>query len=225
MSYFQTPTCISYCIEKKQELLQIANRYNTYIVEEDNQSEFVYTKEPVVLLKSLDYKNRVIYVKSFSKILMPGLRLGFMILPSAIINMVTSAKYATDISTSGFIQRAFDLYLKNDELKKHTKYMRNIFRLRYEATIIEIEKNLKPYTTYNKPNGGVNFWLKLKDDSINIEELCNNLVKNSVVITPGSIFSIRGESMPYIRISFANTEIEDIKKGIKIIAHTLKGIH
>jgi len=224
MSYFQTPTCISYSLKKKQELLEIANRYNTYIVEEDTQSDFVYTDEQLILLKSLDYKNKVIYIKSFSKILMPGLRIGFMVLPNAIINMVTSAKYNTDISTSGFIQRAFDLYLKGDELKKHTIYMRSIFISRYETANSEINKNLKGLVSYKKPSGGVSFWLKIRNN-IDIEMLCNNLIKNNVVVTPGSIFSVKGENLPYIRISFANVEIEDIKKGIQIIGKILRDMN
>mgnify|MGYP002508111088 CR=1 FL=1 len=80
-AYFQTPTGVSYSLEKKRRLLELAEQYGAYIIEEDDYYDFHYGAEPLVSLKALDYKNRVIYIKSFSKILMPGLRMGLIVLP------------------------------------------------------------------------------------------------------------------------------------------------
>ncbi len=221
MTYFQTPTCVSYSMEKKRKLLELASEYDTYIIEEDNQSEFNYSNETIVPLKALDTKNRVIYIKSFSKILMPGLRLGFMVLPKKVLQQVMSAKYTTDIYTSGFTQRAFDLYLRSNGFKKHTEMMRRIFRERYEFMMKQIDNHLRGVCKYQKPAGGLSVWIELKN-GISSNELGQSLLEKNVVVTPGTVFSIEGNELPFIRLSFADIEKTKILSGIKIIKETLQ---
>lgn len=219
-SYFQIPTCVSYSYKKKLQVLEIAKNYNIYIIEEDTQSEIVYTSKKIVPLKSLDYNDKVIYIKNFSKILIPGLRIGFMTIPNTMIKDINNLSNNNDAITSSFVQKAFHLYLKNEYLKNHTQYMIETFRERHNTAILEIEQSLKPYINYTIPNGGVSIWIKL--NNVDIEYLCNTLIKNKVVVTPGSMFSLRGESTPYIHICFAHVDTKDIKRGIKIIGNTLR---
>lgn len=226
MPNYQTPTCISYSLEKKRRLLEIAYKNNIWIVEEDNLSDFNYSKSPIKTLKSLDYKNKVIYIKSFSKILMPGLRLGFMVLPKAISEEVLSAKYATDISTSGFIQRAFELFINNGDWEKHIRYMRSIFSKKYSLTSAEIKKNLSKYTTYIESNGGLSFCLKLKGRKITAYDFCQRLALKNVILTPSSVYALKDSSEEeFLRLSFSNVSDEDIIKGIRIIAEEFKEIY
>jgi len=220
MPYYQTPTCISYSIKKKNKILALAQKYNTYIIEEDNQCEFTYSNEKIIPLKALDYKNRVIYIKSFSKILMPGLRLGFMVLPKKIIENVTNAKYVTDISTSGFIQRAFTEYLQGNDFKKHVSKMKEIYKNRYEATIRVIDKYLLQYVDYKKPDGGVNLWLSFKKN-VDVNKICEELLFHRIIVTPGDIFSKDDHSFNSIKISFADLECKDIEIGIQKIGEYL----
>ncbi len=223
MPNYQTPTCISYSQEKKRKILNLAYKNNIYIVEEDNLSDFNYSGTAVSTLKSFDYKNKVIYIKSFSKILMPGLRLGFMVLPKPILENVVSAKYSTDISTSSFIQRAFKLFIDNGDWDKHILYMRNIFGKKYSLTSSEIKKNLSKYTSYIEPYGGLSFYLKLKNKNLTSEELCLRLAEKNVILAPSSIYYLSDEfAQQCIRLSFSNVSDESIVKGIKIISEELK---
>lgn len=222
MPYFQTPTCISYSLKKKRELLELAYRYNFYIIEEDNLSDFNYSSSPTVNLKALDYKNKVIYIKSFSKILMPGLRLGYMVLPKVISDNVLSAKYSTDIATSGFIQRAFELYIRSINWNSHINNMCNIFHRKYNLITKLVNIHLSKYVSLTPPQGGLSLWLKLKDDSINIDLLYHKLLENKVIVTKGSLYSLDCEEpSPYFRLNFANISDNDIKEGINIIANVL----
>lgn len=222
MTYFQTPTCVSYSMEKKRRLLELADEYNTYIIEEDNQSEFNYSTQPVVPLKALDNRNRVVYIKSVSKILMPGLRLGFMVLPEEILLQVMQAKYTVDISTSGFTQRAFDLYLRSGNWKPYTAMMKGIFQSRYKILTEALDTYAMEYINYNKPLGGLNIWLEMKNKEMSSNQFSDNLVKAHVIVTPGSIFSLHGQDLPYIRISFADVKEKDIEKGIQIMADVFR---
>ena len=103
--------------EKNQSIMSVeeiekAEKYHFYIIEDDNLYDFYYAKETIVPLKALDYKNRVIYIKSFSKIWTPGLRMGFMLFPKKFLESIQRAKYTTDIATSGFLQRGVAYYLQ-----------------------------------------------------------------------------------------------------------------
>lgn len=223
-TYYQTPSCVSYSLKKKRELLELAIKYNFYIIEEDNLSDFNYSNENPVTLKALDYRNRVIYIKSFSKILMPGLRLGYMVLPKAISESVAEIKYSTDISTSGFLQRAFEMFLKSSDWNSHIAYMRSIFSEKYAVAVKEIEDKLLNWVEFTPPEGGLRLWLKLKDKTIDCDKFYEKLVHNGVVVIPGEVYSIDDEKVYGFALSFADIEKEDIIKGIDIIAKTFSQV-
>jgi DNA-binding transcriptional MocR family regulator len=225
MPCYQTPTGLCYSLKRKRELLELAYKHNFYIVEEDNMGDFCYTEDKPVPLKALDYRNRVIYVKSFSKILMPGLRIGYMILPKPISQAVTSAKYSTDISTSGFIQRAFELYLKSGEHYTHIDRMCQIFKEKYLLITKLIDEKLLKYFEYNKSGGGLTLWLKMRNNKISADDLHTELAKIGVLVMPGSLFANDDElTNGYIRLSFANVTNEEIINGIEALYQACKNI-
>ncbi len=223
MTYYQTPTCFSYSIEKKRQLLELSAQYDFHIIEEDNLSDFYYqdkNKSPITPLKALDYKNRVIYIKSFSKILMPGLRLGFMIMPKSIMESVKSAKYVTDIETSGFVQRAFELFLSRGGFDAHVKKMTGAYKNRYNAMKEASSSYLKGKLNYSVPGGGLSFWYQCPK-GLDSDEFCEKLLQNGIVVSPGSLFTANGQKSDYFRLSFANLLEKDIKNGIKMIGNLL----
>ncbi len=224
MTYYQTPTCITYSLQKKRQLLELAAKYDTYIIEEDSHSELCFTNEEVVPLKALDYKNRVIYIKSFSKILMPGLRIGFMVLPKKILQKAQSAKYTSDIQTSGFIQRAFDLCLQSGELESHVATLKEIFTKRYNCFLTELKK-LEDYFEFQPPNGGLSFWLAIKNEKISSQQLCKKLLIHDVIATPGAVFALDGQDLPFIRLSLADVTCDEIKMGVSEMETVLRNMN
>lgn len=221
MAYFQTPTGISYSMEKKRRLLELAERYDTYIVEEDDFYDFHYGKEPLVPLKALDYKNRVIYIKSFSKILMPGLRMGLMVLPKKIQRVVMEAKYTTDISTSGFLQRAMAYYLEENGWEKHAAETCRYGSDRYRKMLSSMRRYLPEGVSYLQPNGGVSLWLKLPE-GISAEQFCIRMAEKSVILTSGRQYDIHGTEDTHIRLSFASLSDDQIEVGLKRMGDILR---
>ena len=217
MTSYQTPTTASYSLEKKRALLMLASKYDFYIVEEDNQGDFYFGDKPNLPLKALDNKNRVIYIKSFSKILMPGLRLGFMLLPKAVQEQVAAAKYTTDVETSGFIQRAFTLFIQSGGWSGHIAKMRGIYKARYDEMLAASNRYLAGRMAFAPPNGGLNLWYTL-DKRVSAAALSERLAQVGVIVTPGALFSLHGEELPNIRLSFANVEVGRIAVGIEKIA-------
>lgn len=221
MAYFQTPTGISYSMEKKRRLLELAEKYDTYIIEEDDFYDFHYGKEPLVPLKALDYKNRVIYIKSFSKILMPGLRMGLMVLPKKIQQVVMEAKYTTDISTSGFLQRAMAYYLEENGWEKHAAETRRYGSAKYRKTLSAVQKYLPSEVTFGRPNGGVSLWLQLPE-GISAELFCSRMLEKNVILTPGTQYDMRGTEDCHVRLSFTNLSDDKIEVGLKRMGDTLR---
>lgn len=221
MAYFQTPTGISYSMEKKRRLLELAEKYDAYIIEEDDFYDFHYGKEPLVPLKALDYKNRVIYIKSFSKILMPGLRMGLIVLPRRIHRAVMEAKYTTDISTSGFIQRAMEYYLRENGWETHAALTRRYGGEKYRRALAAAGKYLSGVARYGRPNGGVSLWIELAA-GVGAETFCNRMLEKNVILTPGSQYDMSGEEGRHIRLSFANLSDDKIDVGIKRMGDTLR---
>lgn len=221
MAYFQTPTGISYSMEKKRRLLELAERYDTYIIEEDDFYDFYYTKEKPVPLKALDYKNRVIYIKSFSKILMPGLRMGLMVLPKKVHQGVMEAKYTTDISTSGFIQKAMEQYLRENGWDRHAKAMRRFGGEKYHRTLSFAKKYLSGRATYFLPKGGVSLWINLPE-GVGAESFCSRMLEKNVILTPGSQFEISGKDSSHVRLSFCGLDDDKIEVGLKRMGETME---
>ncbi|MTI48139.1 MAG: PLP-dependent aminotransferase family protein [Firmicutes bacterium] len=221
MPVFQNPTGHSYSQEKKRKILDLVEKYDTFIVEDDYLSDLSFFDKSNSTLKAMDKNNRVIYIKSFSKIFMPGLRLGFMVIPNSIYNEVLSAKHTSDISTSGLMQRAFDLYLNKGKWQKHIKYMESIYKRRFNVWIDCLEKYIPREITWYTPNGGLNFWMSLPHgySSNDLYKLCS---KNNILIVPGSVFYADQRDSQFFRISMASVHSKDIDKSVKKFADIIR---
>lgn len=223
MTQFQNPTTITYSTDKLKKLLSLAEKYNIYIVEDDSLSGLCYDNDlKTSTLKSLDYSDRVIYIKSFSKLLMPGLRIGFLISPNNLIEGLLAAKHTTDISSSGLIQRALQLYFKNGHWEEHLKYMRNIYKNKYDLMLNELNDLKSLGISFINPRGGLNFWITLPK-GVSATKLYQECAKQDVLLVPCNVFYVNKDKNKdnAIRISYAATNDEEIKRGINIIKNCI----
>ncbi|MDT8717460.1 PLP-dependent aminotransferase family protein [Clostridium sp. 19966] len=225
MSYFQNPTSMSYSLEKKKVLLKLANKYDFYIIEDDYLSELIYDdRVKYKSLKSMDDKERVIYIKSFSKLFLPSIRLGYVIAPECYRETIQNAKISSEISTSSLMQRALELYLKNDYWLKHLNYINTTYSARYKCIIEKLNEYKGDLIEFNPPGGGLYIYIKICD-YINIDtfELFKRCREEKVLITPGGMFHRSSkEGRRHFRIGFSQTEEESIDRGIDIILSIIK---
>jgi len=184
-------------------------------------SELIYSKQKSLSLKSLDVNDRVIYIKSFSKILMPGLRLGFMIVPDALNQTVLNAKQATDISTSGLIQKAFDVYLRNGQWEKQLLNMKRIYQRKFDKMVEALNTYLPRSVHYYVPKGGILFWLELPKGR-DSREFFEKYKQKDVAFVPGDMFYYTDRKSNAIRLSIAAVSEEDIEKGIEKLSKQLE---
>ena len=224
MSYFQNPTGISYSLEKKKRILDLAEIYDFYIIEDDYLSELIYENSlEYIPFKWLDKNDRVIYIKSFSKIFLPGIRLGYLVAPTIFRETLQNSKHNTDITTSSLMQRALELYISDNKWKKNIKNLNDEYIERYVYMKSLLDGEFKDMLTYKDPKGGLNFYITLKEGFIiNTKELFMRLRKKNVYITPGVMFSTsQNDGQDSFRISFYQTDKDKIKKGMKILIEEL----
>ncbi|SHJ54391.1 MocR-like pyridoxine biosynthesis transcription factor PdxR [Tepidibacter formicigenes] len=220
MPNFQNPTGISYSKEKKQKLLELAKEYDFYILEDDFLSDFKFYSDDNKTLKSYDDCDRVIYIKSFSKILMPGLRIGLMDIPIGLLNKVIWAKYSSDISTSSLVQKSLYYYIRNFNLKIHLKNLEQTYKIRFDKMKGLIEDKFKGRLDFNIPSGGINFFLSLPKGYSSID-FRSYLIDYGVSILPGSYFFDNPIEDRFFRLNIASTSVDKIEKGIEIIDNKL----
>lgn len=122
------------------ELLDLAEKYNFYIIEDDCSSDIYFDRKKIRSIKSYDKNDRVIYIKSYSKVFMPGFRLGFMVAPEKIANSVLAGKYSSDISNSGLNQRVFQYFLENGIWNEHIEKSRKEFHKNKNICITDLKK-------------------------------------------------------------------------------------
>ena len=225
MPNYQNPTGYSYSTKKKQALLDLANKYQFIIVEDDYLSELsfddTHSNQP---LKALDTDDLVVYIKSFSKILMPGLRLGLLAAPARLNHSLGAAKQFSDISSSGLLQRALDLYLREQTWQLHLESMRRIYTARYETITQAIKEHLPKSVKYFPPGGGLHLWLQLPQ-GITGDDLFNQCQREDVLITPGSYFAPSGLYDSWFRLSYAAVHQEEIEPGIKTIGRIMANLN
>lgn len=212
----QNPTGISYSESNKMALIELAKQHNLWILEDDYTTDLNYESVQPKALKAYDSYDKTIYIKSFSKVLMPGLRLGFMIVPTLLADAISMAKHSADISTSGLIQRTFDLYIRKGYWDTQMRVMNQTFLERFLAMKSALEVHCLPEVHYHVPSGGYNFWLTLPT-GLNADELAWRLNSTSVAIIPGSVFYHTQIKSNSFRLSLAGIEASDIEPGIRLI--------
>lgn len=206
--------------EKRAEILQIFSRYNLPVIEDGFNEELRYSGSHVAPLIACNGKNNnVIYIGSFSKVLFPGLRIGWIIGDKNLIDYLESMKRSRNIHTSTFDQALLHQYLYEGNFDKYIKKVRKIYKEKYE-TALRCTKEFIPCKSVSG-EGGLHIFIELAQgiDSRAVLEQC---YKKGVVFTPGDIFFTDNTVKNTLRIGFSRVDNEDIKKGIKIIGEVVK---
>lgn len=220
MPNFQNPTGISYSEYKKKKLIDLAEEYNFYILEDDFISDFKFLSENNRTLKSYDKYNRVIYIKSFSKILMPGLRMGLMVVPTELVERTVVSKHNSDISTSPLIQKSLYYYMSKFNWDKHTSDMEKIYTDKFLETYKYINKKLGGRLTIIKNKGGINFFLGL-NRGFSSRNFVNFMYNKKVALQPGYIYYDLDIEDRFFRINISMETVDRIKEAIDIISYSL----
>ncbi|WP_328597757.1 MocR-like pyridoxine biosynthesis transcription factor PdxR [Peptostreptococcus porci] len=220
MPNFQNPTGISYSEKKKKKLIEMAEEMDFYILEDDFISDFKFGAQNNRTMKSYDVYDRVIYIKSFSKILMPGLRVGILCLPNELMSRANFSKQSSDLATSTLIQRSLYRYIKHCDWKAHRELVEKIYTERFFCIKKYINEKLSPYFNIRKTNGGINFFLELRRGYFS-REFVPFMLERGVALKSGSMFYDNEIDDRYFRINIAREPVDRLYQAIDIIADSM----
>ena len=216
-----TGTCLSSA--RRRELILLAGKYNVPILEDDFVGDLRYEGHTQPSLKSLDPGGQVIYVGTFSKMLMPGLRVGFIVADGPVYDSLLNFKRLSDLATSTLIQRALDAYMTVGRYQTYLHRSCQIFRTRRDAMVKALKRHM-PGSSFEIPKGGLFIWLRLPR-ALSASELHPIAQKEGVSFAPGNSFFIDGKrGGDWLRLNFAAQPVEDIEEGIKRLGAAVRHI-
>jgi GntR family transcriptional regulator/MocR family aminotransferase len=218
---FHNPTGACLSSRRRRQLIVLADRYNVPILEDDFVGDLRYEGRAQPALKALDPGGRVIYVSTFSKMLMPGLRVGFLVVEGPVYESLVSCKRVNDLATSSLIQRALEAYVTIGRYQTHLRRSCRVYGKRRDRMLLAIDHYLPAGVHVEPPQGGLFVWLRLPDN-LSAEKLLPLARKEGVTFAPGSGFFLEGFGECYMRLNFAIQPPDEIEQGIKRLGKAIK---
>ena len=228
---FQNPTGVTLSLERRKQLIEIANLNGVPIIEDDPYGQLRYEGEhlpPVVVLddeiRSKDtpiYSGNVIYTSTFSKILAPGLRLAWVVAPEDVITKLTQAKQGTDLHTSTFNQYIAYQVASSPFMREHIQHIREVYRERRDAMLQALQEYMPEGTSWTSPKGGLFLWVMLPE-GYDTTAIFPKAILAKVAYVPGESFHPNGGGKNTMRLNFSACKPEVINEGIKRLAKVIK---
>ena len=224
---FQNPTGRTMSEARRAALSAAAQELGLPIIEDNPYGELWFDQPPPLPLAARN-PDGCVYHGSFSKVLAPGLRLGFLVAPKALYPKLLQAKQAADLHTPSFNQRVASEVLKGDFLERHVPMIRALYKSQRDAMLLALAREM-PVTpgnpdasvTWNSPDGGMFLWARLPA-GMNAVALLPKAVDKNVAFVPGSPFYADNADPRTLRLSFVTATVEQINVGIKALAETIK---
>lgn len=218
---FQNPTGITWPVERRKAFMDVINKYDVVVLEDDPYGEIRYDIEKMPSLKSMDTQGKVVFLGSFSKIFMPGLRLGWIVANPEIIDKFVKFKQAVDLGTSTFGQRQAAYFCKMYDMEEHIAKITALYAKRRDLMYQSMEKYFPEGVTFTYPKGGLFTWVTLPEQMDATELMPKCLAKN-VAYVPGGIFYPNGGNRNHFRLNYSNMPEDRIVEGIKRLGDVLK---
>ena len=216
----QNPSGVSMSNERRERLLELAEEYDFLVIEDDPYSHFMFEDIDFKRLRSKD-KYRVIYTSTFSKILSPGLRLGWVAAHPDIIDAMETAKQNADLHTPTFNQLIATEALRRGVVDNHIPRVKEAYRKKRDAMLEALEEHMSDVANWTRPVGGLFIFVYL-DENIDTKEMLPLALSAGVAYVPGSAFYIDGSGRNTMRLNFSYPSIEEIHSAIERLAKVVR---
>jgi GntR family transcriptional regulator / MocR family aminotransferase len=219
---FHNPTGACLDLARRRQLVALADRYNVPILEDDYVGDLRYDGRSQPALKALDPGGRVIYLSTFSKMVMPGLRVGFLVADGPVYDELVGLKRTIDIAASNLVQRSLEAYVTVGRYQAHLRRSCRSYRKRRDAMLKAIERRLPAGVHLVPPQGGLFLWLRLPD-GLSADRLLPLACREGVAFAPGSQYFVnRADGESTLRLNFAAHTPDEIDLGIRRLAKAIK---
>ena len=218
---FQNPTGVTWSLDRRKKFMEVVNKYEIPVIEDNPYGELRYEGEFLPALKSFDTKGLVIYLGTFSKIFCPGYRLGWTCASKDILQKFITCKENSDLQTSTIGQRELSKYIDDYDLDEHVEKIKSTYKKRRVLMLDCMEKEFPEGVSFTHPHGGLFTWVKLPE-KLNAQDLMKKCVENKVAYVPGGFFFPEGNKENYFRLNYSSSKEEKIVEGIKRLGDVLK---
>lgn len=225
--YFHNPAGMLYTTRRKRQLIEVMQGRDIPIIEDDAYGDLWFSEEDrerLQPLKSIDPEGiDLCYTGSFSKILGPGLRLGWLLAPEAIHEKCELIKQSADACSPSFTQVIADAFIRSGRIDSYIASVRNEYRRRAACMTAALRSELPDYVRWNEPKGGFYIWLTLPEGA-DATEILKHAIEGGAVFVAGSTFDPEGRRNNAIRLSYCNNTPEEIERGIPIVARAIREV-
>jgi 2-aminoadipate transaminase len=219
---FQNPSGITWTLERRQRLLDLAAEYNTIIVEDNPYREMRFMGQAPPPVAALDRDGRTLYLSTFSKTLAPGLRIGWIAAPAPVIERCVTAKQGMDLCGPAFTQAVAAALLARGTMQSRLPGVVALYRRKREVMIETLQQQMPAGVTWTRPEGGLFLWARLPDHMDAGAMLKAAVQEEGVAYVPGQAFHCDGSGRNTMRLNFSYPSESEIREGITRLARIVK---
>jgi 2-aminoadipate transaminase len=217
---FQNPAGVTMSLERRRKLVDIANRRELLVLEDNPYGLLRYEGSPQPTLRSLDGGVYVMYLGTFSKILSPGIRLGWVVAPPPVLEKINLGKQAADLCTSTLTQLFVSFYFEQGIWRDYVDSLNEIHRARRDAMLDALAEFFPPQADWTRPAGGLFVWVTLPD-FIDTTDLLARALRENVAFVPGEGAYLDGRGRNSMRLNFSGSDEDTIREGIRRIGEVV----
>ncbi|HEY7950881.1 MAG TPA: PLP-dependent aminotransferase family protein [Solirubrobacterales bacterium] len=217
---FQNPAGVTMSLERRRRLVELARSRELLVVEDNPYGLLRFDGEAMPPLYQLDGGDFVVYVGTFSKILSPGIRLGWAVAPPPVMDKVVLGKQAADLCTSTLTQYFVREYFRDGNWREYVESLAGIYRSRRDAMVDALRRHFPPQATWTEPDGGLFIWATLPP-YIDTSDLLAKALREDVAFVPGQAAYVDGSGHNSMRLNFSAGDEEEIREGIRRIGKVI----
>jgi GntR family transcriptional regulator/MocR family aminotransferase len=212
--HHQFPTTVTLAPARRLRLLELARAQRLVVIEDDYDHEFHYEGRPVLPLASADVHGVVVYVGTLSKVLAPGLRIGFLVAPEPLVERLAAIRRVVDRQGDHLLESAVAELLEEGEIQRHIRRAKRVYAERRERLALMLRERFATALSFRLPSGGTAIWTKVTAD-VSVDAWALHAAELGLVLQPARQFAFDGKARPFMRIGFAQHEEREVREAMR----------